>query len=191
MKKVIVLSLIMAMVFMLSSCAESNEEPKVSSGKTSSNSVSSSAPVREEKSAGSEEISSLQDNPDTDTKKENNSGNLEVALATNDDLDAYPNYEEYTEEGIDQKIIITTDAVLVDFKFIEVSVKSETDDTLHETGVLYSVNEITPEKPFVASWMDIGLLPQRAISYTDSTGMVKNYAISTSGEDGSIILIEF
>jgi len=79
-----------------------------------------------------------------------------------------------------------------DFKFSRISF-NESDGSVNytEDEVLYSQNELTPEKPLVV-WVSFpGALPQRGISFVDENGIERRFVINMSGEDGSILLSEY
>lgn len=109
-------------------------------------------------------------------------------------LDKYASFEEFIEfddEGF-QRIIITTNVLVKDFKFIEIGFEErDSNIVLLEDKVLYSLEELSPEKPFLVTWMDQGTIPHRGISFVDESNEVRNFYITMSGEDGSLLLIEF
>lgn len=119
---------------------------------------------------------------------------VSVDYATDELLKEYDSFAEFTEfegEG-SQKIIFTTNVAASNFKFIEVGYKEEDGDIIFfGSGVLYSLGELSPEKPFTATWTEQGSIPHRGISYTDETGTTKYFYITMSGEDGSLLLVEF
>jgi hypothetical protein len=119
---------------------------------------------------------------------------VSVDYATDKLLKEYDSFTEFTEfegEGF-QEIIFTTNVAASNFKFIEVGYKEEDSDIiLFGSKVLYSLGELSPEKPFKVTWMEQGTIPHRGISYTDETGATKYFYITMSGEDGSLFLVEF
>lgn len=119
---------------------------------------------------------------------------VNVDYATDELLSKYDSFSEFTEfedEGF-QKIIFTTNIAVKDFKFIEVGFKDDNIDfTFFESDVLYSLEELSPAKPFVVSWMEQGSIPHRGISFIDETGATRHFCITMSGEDGSVFLAEF
>ena len=63
--------------------------------------------------------------------------------------------------------------------------------TLYEQSELYSLDKLTPDRPFIAVWMPQGIVPHRGISFVDKNGTARYFAIAESGYDGSLFLIEF
>lgn len=100
-------------------------------------------------------------------------------------------YIEFAKAGY-PKIIVAANTELKDFKYIEVGYKDENENfILYQKEVLHSLNELLPEKPFVVTWMDQGTIPHRGISFVDENNTTKYFALSMSGKDGSLLLIEF
>ncbi len=109
-------------------------------------------------------------------------------------LGKYASYEEFIEFDDDgyQKIVITTNVAVKDFKFIEIGYEEkETSVVFSENKVLYLLEELMPEKPFIVTWMEQGAIPHRGISFIDETNTTRWFYIATSGEDGSPLLVEF
>lgn len=119
---------------------------------------------------------------------------VSVDYATDELLSKYDSFDEFVEfedEGY-QKIIFITSIVVKDFRFIEVGHKDEDMNvTFFENKVLYSLDELLPEKPFVVTWMEQGLIPHRGISFVDESNTTRYFYIAMSGEDGSLLLVEF
>ena len=116
---------------------------------------------------------------------------VSVDYATDDLINKYDAVEEFEENGY-QKIIFTTNLVVKNFRFIEIS-NQEVDGTIkfYENKVLYSFDEFLPEKPFVVTWMEQGAIPHRGIAFDDENGTTRHFYLSMSGKDGSVLLIEF
>ena len=56
---------------------------------------------------------------------------------------------------------------------------------------LYSLEELTPEKPFVADVSFPGDMRMYGIRFTDSDGNACNYIVSVSGRNGSLVLSKY
>ena len=105
--------------------------------------------------------------------------------------DSYAEFIEFDDEGY-QKIIFTTNVSVKDFKFIEIDFKEENEDIVFfASEVLYLLEELKPEEPFVVTWMEWGSIPHRGISFIDETDTTRHFMIGMSGEDGSLYLNEF
>jgi hypothetical protein len=119
---------------------------------------------------------------------------ISVAVATEEVLGEYGEYEEFVEfpEDGSQRIIFTTNVAARDFKFIEIGIDGEGEILEYSPKrELYALEELTPEKPFVVTWTPWGLVSHRGISFLDETDKERYFYITTSGEDGSVMLLEF
>lgn len=56
---------------------------------------------------------------------------------------------------------------------------------------LFSLGELTPERPLVAGLSFPGIISQFGITFSEPDGNIRAFAISQSGEDGSVFLEEF
>lgn len=110
-------------------------------------------------------------------------------LGNYDSVDEFVDYEnEYS-----QKIVFTTNTVIKNFKYIEIGHKAEDTCLVYfESAVLYSLDALLPEKPFVVTWMEVGdAVSYRGIAFTDENNTTRYFYITISGKDGSLLLIEF
>ena len=57
--------------------------------------------------------------------------------------------------------------------------------------VLYTIDELDPEHPFLAQVVFWGDMTTYGISFTDESGEMRHYAISISGKDGSLVCTEY
>jgi len=105
--------------------------------------------------------------------------------------DAFEEFIEFDEERY-LKIMIMTNMTIKNFKFIEVALSPDDEDgILEEKSVRYSLGELSPDKPFVVTWLEIGSIPHRGISFVDEKNVTRYFSISMSGLDGSLRLVEF
>jgi len=114
--------------------------------------------------------------------------------ATEELLSRYDSYDELPlrQDDYAQRLIITTSAVVEDFRFVDISFSGAAGEELQfiENEEQYSLDYFTPDNPFVV-WVSFpGILPTRAISFVDENGTTRSFAIVMSGEDGSILLFE-
>ena len=116
---------------------------------------------------------------------------VSVDYATNDLINKYDAVEEFDEAG-DQKIILTTNLAVKNFRFIEIGYREEDGSIIFfENKPLFSLDEFLPNKPFVVTWIEQGAMPHRGIAFDDESGTTRHFYISMSGEDGSVLLVEF
>ena len=119
---------------------------------------------------------------------------ISLDLMRDELLDKYASYEEFIEFDDEsyQKIIINTNVAVKDFKFIEIGYEEkENSPVFLENKILYSLEQLSPEKPFIVTWMEQGAIPHRGISFVDESNATRYFYITASGEDGSLVLIEF
>lgn len=86
------------------------------------------------------------------------------------------------------QIAFRTNEILTDFTLH--SMQFNGDDFVAEE-VLFSLEELNPDKPLIADVAFPGDMSMYGISFTDSNGTIHNYAVSISGRNGSLILAEF
>lgn len=119
---------------------------------------------------------------------------VSVDYVTDELLNQYDSFLEFVEFEDEnyQKIVFTTNVPAKDFKFIEIDFSEEDGDIVFfEKEVLYSLDELTAEKPFLVDWIPWGAIPHRGISFVDEKGDTRYFSIIMSGEDGSLYLDEF
>ena len=56
---------------------------------------------------------------------------------------------------------------------------------------LYTMDELTPDRAFLAQVVFWGDMTTYGISFTDADGQVRHYAVSISGKDGSLVCTEY
>ena len=116
---------------------------------------------------------------------------VSVDCATNELINKYDAVEEFDEAG-DQKIILTTNLAVKNFRFIEIGYQEEDGSIkFFENKALFSLDEFLPNKPFVVTWMEQGAIPHRGVAFDDENGATRHFYLSMSGEDGSVLLVEF
>lgn len=120
---------------------------------------------------------------------------VSVDCATEDFLSNYDSFDEFIDykDEYSQRIVFSTNSVIKDFKYIEIGHKEEDAGIVYfENAVLYSLDELLPENPFVTTWTEVGdVISYRGIAFTDDNNVTKYFYIKISGEDGTLLLIEF
>ncbi len=122
--------------------------------------------------------------------------NIQIDRATDELLDNYISFHEYINDEDGARLIIRTDTEIKDFAFISVDYDNAGDKLFFLAGdTLFSVDELSPEKPFVVKLMIPGSVPAYGISFVDENGVERYYTINLSGrgeEEGPpYILLEF
>ncbi|WP_461256201.1 hypothetical protein [Treponema sp. R80B11-R83G3] len=100
------------------------------------------------------------------------------------------------------RLKFTTNVTVRDFSWLSISpVWDENDDIGWDvTDVLYLIDKFLPQKPFVVSWVEVGIFPNSGISYLDKNGERKYFMLMSNdyggdpeeeGYDGGLSLSEF
>ena len=98
-----------------------------------------------------------------------------------------PGTEALHESG--QRIVFTADTPVSDFRFLALGYEKEVLPT--EEGVLYALDALTPERPFVVEWVHVGCFTSfRGISFVVD-GETRYFEIVMSNKDGRLFLVEF
>lgn len=92
-----------------------------------------------------------------------------------------------------QKVVFYTTDTVTDFKVLELEETGydENYNMVYSADELYTLEELTPDKPFVVSLLDFEYNARNGFSYVDKNGMKWRFAISQSGYDGSVNLVQF
>lgn len=111
-------------------------------------------------------------------------GNLHIELATDELLNKYDLYHEHINDEAGARLIITTDTEIKDFAFISIKSEDTGNKLCYFAGnTLFSVDEMSPQKPFVVKLLFPGSLPSYGISFVDENGVQRYFAINLSGRD--------
>ncbi len=107
--------------------------------------------------------------------------NFHIAIATEELLGQYASYHEYAAEEL-ERIIIWTDTVMKEFAFITINYDDTGDQfTFSEGEVLFSLDEFSPDKPFVADIFSPEIFPVNGISFRDIYGAKRYFFIQADG----------
>lgn len=111
------------------------------------------------------------------------------------------NVNEYTEfitytvddSEYSTKILFTAEGVVTDFRLLSLFVNDFDDNgrMTFDTESLYELPTLEEDKPLEVTLTFYGDLPSYGISYKDASGATKNFMLTLSGEDGSVILSEY
>ena len=177
--------------------APSGESPGI---RTADTPTSGGTPASQ---GGADTSDPLSQEPDEDSESSLELGDsvipIDISYATDVLLSNLGDYDEFLEDytpligyETDERIVISTDSEVEDFKFIELSTRSGGDGIeFFEKSVLHSQKTLSPDKPLVVTWQEIGSTPHRGLSFTDGEGNTRYCLISASGKDNSLLLTEF
>lgn len=98
--------------------------------------------------------------------------------------------------GLDEEqplIYFSTEQTIEEFKELSLTFESVDDDGNVKFAVeeTYNHGTMTPETPLLTRMEFIGTIPNNGISYVDSNGKTRYFAVEVSGYDGSLLLSEF
>lgn len=177
-------------VLLFASCSNEISKSDVNSEAPPESSINSNRDITPESNSKADEVmSSSQSTLEESSADEKEQLAISIEVISDDYASKYSSFEEFVEfedEGY-QKIAVEINQNVTEFKFFEVVFNN---DSLSAGSTLFELPELVANKPFIVTWMDVGAMPQRGISFTDEDGATKTYAISMSGDDGSLFLME-
>lgn len=98
-----------------------------------------------------------------------------------------------TGEESQVRVLFTASAAVTDFKVLSLTCEDidENGNISFSVQECYSQPELTPDCPLIVGMEFFGSIPNNGISYVDTDGVEKRFAVDMSGEDGSLYLWEF
>ncbi len=97
-----------------------------------------------------------------------------------------------TDSDSQVHVLFSTSETVTDFKLLSLTLEdSENGDFTFAAQEVYSLKELTPNQPLAAGLEFIGDIPNNGISYVDTDGVTRRYAVDMSGRDSSLFLWEF
>lgn len=119
--------------------------------------------------------------------------NINIELATDDILGEYENYHEFVCHEDGEWLIVSVDQTVQNFGFISIGFKEEEDEVFFiEDDTLFSMEELTPDEPFVVKLTIFGYIPSHGIKFTDTNEIERHFTISLSGrgeDEGPLYLL--
>ena len=120
------------------------------------------------------------------------SASIQIDHASDELLGRFGTPYTYTVDGNGVTIVIWTDAAVRDFRFFEIGNRLEENTfVFFADAVLCTIDELSPDKPFVVKMNMPEILPTHGISYIDVDGAAHEYCILESGQDGSLFIVKF
>ena len=118
-----------------------------------------------------------------------------LARWAEDALAGYSAYDEFIADTSEAqvKIVFSVEGSVRDFKVLKIDFEdiNESGKPMFSVVELHTLDRLTPERPLVLGMTFWGSIPHYGISYVDESGTTRNYAVHESGEDGSLLLVEF
>ena len=105
-------------------------------------------------------------------------------------LNSYHEFVEFEEENT-PRIVIWADVPLRDFYFVEVDFSPEYTMEFMFAHIIYPKDELSPDVPFVVTFLNRGTIPHRGIVFFDEEYQDHRFfSIMKSGYDNSLSLLE-
>jgi hypothetical protein len=113
-------------------------------------------------------------------------------------LSQIEHYHEFIYKEDLARIVFTAEAAIRDFRFLDIVwndnfswEEADGDERFYSVrSVLYSLDELTPEVPFVVTGVDMGCaLAAHGFSFVDENGITRYFAFLQSGKDDEGIFI--
>lgn len=104
------------------------------------------------------------------------------------------NYDEYrASENAHAGVLFTAVNPVKDFRLLAIQLQDVDKDgnAIFSTEDVHQQDMLTPGHPLVAYLDFFGDIPNNGIAFVDEKGNTRYFAVSISGEDGSLQLIEF
>ena len=101
---------------------------------------------------------------------------LSIVFVTDEFLCSYESFSKFDEEHSDefsQRIAFMVNVPVSNFRFIEID-GAEIEFIVRDE--LHVLDELLPEKPFVATWHARGSMPHRGISFADENNVTRYFA---------------
>jgi hypothetical protein len=112
---------------------------------------------------------------------------IDVSYADESFLRKYSTYDSFIENEEDYaiRLAFTSNIPVKDFSWLSLSLNFDDSDELFYgiDKVLYSLKELHPQKPFVATWVEVGIMSVFGFSYRDKDGQ-KKYFVGRVGNYG-------
>ena len=120
------------------------------------------------------------------------SANIQIDHVSDDLLKNFEMPYEYIVDENGAEVMIWTDIAIRHFTLYEIGYDFEDDNfALYPDNILYTIDELPPERPFVITMYMPEIIPTHGFSFTDSDNTKRHYLIQESGMDGSVFISEF
>jgi hypothetical protein len=107
----------------------------------------------------------------------------------------FASYDTFTADESEHQVelLLSSTQPLNNFNFLRVSIDGVDEDgeLITTTESIYTIDTLMPDHPLVVTMSFYGDLPSYGISYEDENGETRNFYITLSGKDGSLLLVEF
>ena len=112
--------------------------------------------------------------------------NIQIEFATDELMSQYEYFHKLVHREYGVWFLIRLDQSVTNFEYIRLGQRLGPNDEFlfYPDDVLYSADELTPEKPFfVKTFIHVGTLPHYGIAFTDSGNVRKHFWINENMAD--------
>ena len=198
---------ILAAVMLLTGCAGGKSLPESSSQQTTTSAADDNSSQSQTEASAGDSTESPAVEPEKTTEQsatseyaatsesiEVTTQGLPVKVQFVEDYGAIGGHDEFNlnDDEMTVKVVFSTESTVTDFRVLSISMQ-DYDDSGNFTFAaeeLFTLAELTPERPLEAGLQFIGTIPNNGISFVDPDGNTKYYAVDMSGRDGSLFLWE-
>ena len=192
---------ILAAVMLLTGCAGGKFLPESSSQQTTTSAADDNSSQSQTEASAGDSTESPAVEPEKTTEQTATSESTEVTtqglpvkVQFVEDYGAIDGHDEFNlnDDEMTVKVVFSTESTVTDFRVLSISMQ-DYDDSGNFTFAaeeLFTLAELTPERPLEAGLQFIGTIPNNGISFVDPDGNTKYYAVDMSGRDGSLFLWE-
>lgn len=198
---------ILAAVMLLTSCAGGKSLPESSSQQTTTSAADDNSSQSQTAASAGDSTESPAVEPEKTTEQsatsefaatsestEVTTQGLPVKVQFVEDYGAIGGHDEFNlnDDEMTVKVVFSTESTVTDFRVLSISMQ-DYDDSGNFTFAaeeLFTLDELTSERPLEAGLQFIGTIPNNGISFVDPDGNTKYYAVDMSGRDGSLFLWE-
>lgn len=95
--------------------------------------------------------------------------------------------------GYEVQIVLSANEKITNFQFNSLKYIESSDNESVDFLMtpMYSLDELTNDKPLVVTLTFFGTIPSYGISYTDANGNERKFSLEVSGMDGSLLVTEY
>ncbi|MBP1579147.1 MAG: hypothetical protein J6B57_03565 [Oscillospiraceae bacterium] len=198
---------ILAAVMLLTGCAGGKSLPESSSQQTTTSAADDNSSQSQTAASAGDSTESPSVEPEKTTEQaatsefaatsestEVTTQGLPVKVQFVEDYGAIGGHDEFNlnDDEMTVKVVFSTESTVTDFRVLSISMQ-DYDDSGNFTFAaeeLFTLDELTSERPLEAGLQFIGTIPNNGISFVDPDGNTKYYAVDMSGRDGSLFLWE-
>ena len=110
---------------------------------------------------------------------------IDISYVDDSFFEKYDTYDSFIQNEDSGRIAFTANVPVNDFSWLSLALEfDDIDGIIYDVEeVLYSLEELHPQRPFIASWQEVGIMSCFGFSYRDKDG-VKKYFVGRVGNYG-------